>query len=82
MDSELSSPGPRTFQGIMRTPCDKNFPWMFEIFFLLSLACSLIFFAFTWCELALTSGDQKFIFIITSLTTYIVIQQPGAQLHT
>ena len=22
MDSELSSPGPRTFQGIMRTPCD------------------------------------------------------------
>ena len=22
MDSELSSPGPRTFQGMMRTPCD------------------------------------------------------------
>ena len=22
MDSELSSPGPRTFQGITRTPCD------------------------------------------------------------
>ena len=24
MDSELSSPGPRTFQGIMRTPCDSS----------------------------------------------------------
>ena len=23
MDSELSSPGPRTFQGITRTPCDS-----------------------------------------------------------
>ena len=24
MDSELSSPGPRTFQGNMRTPCDTK----------------------------------------------------------
>ena len=24
MDSELSSPGPRTFQGNMQTPCDIN----------------------------------------------------------
>ena len=24
MDSELSSPGPRTFQGNTRTPCDSN----------------------------------------------------------
>ena len=24
MDSELSSPGPRTFQGNTQTPCDSN----------------------------------------------------------
>ena len=24
MDSELSSPGPRTFQGIMQTSCDSS----------------------------------------------------------
>ena len=31
MDSELSSPGPRTFQGIMRTPCDINITLVIEL---------------------------------------------------
>ena len=36
MDSELSSPGPRTFQGNMRTPCDRNLiqTVKFEVFIL------------------------------------------------